>query len=128
MYEQILQNYLMGILSARETADKLLGAGFPEDMKTVMNEKIRENMERILVELRSFNRIVEQVNEILEMTNLDREITSRQFCKEGILIKEFSVIVYSPWTDAKGTFGFDNYCEQDNAAEFEAFEKFIGEN
>lgn len=128
MYEQILNNYCMGLISARETAAKLIEAGFPEDMQTVQNEKLRENMYRIRIEERSFDPAVDEIAEILEVANHDREICVRQYCKEGILVKEFSVTLYSPWTDAHKGFKFDNYCAVDNNANLIAFKKFIEEN
>lgn len=118
----------MGFLSARETADKLLEAGFPVDLKSVLNEKIRENMDRILVEGENYEPVIEEVNGILAVGNWDREIGIQQFTRDGILVKEFSVTIYSLYTSAKGTFVFDNYCAADNDANLAALKKWVEEN
>lgn len=128
MIQQILSNYCMGFISARETAAKLLDANFPEEIKTCLNEKIRENMERIRIEQRSYNPCVNKVNEILAVVNYDRSISVDQFVRESVLVKQMSVTLYASWTDARGTFEFDNYCEQDNAANLEALKKWVEEN
>lgn len=128
MYEQILQNYLMGFLSARETAVKLIEAGFPEDLQAVLNEKIRENMERIRIEERSYNPCVKEANEILAVGNWDQHIEIQQVWDEGILNKIFIVELSSQWKDAKGTFEFDNFCHADNNANLSALKKWVEEN
>lgn len=128
MYKEILNNYCMGLLTARETASKLIDAGFPGDIQTVLNEKIRENMERIRIEKRSFEPCVNEVNKILAVKNCDYCISSDQFTRESILVKQMSVSLYSQWTDAKGTFEFDNYCASDNADNLAALKKWVEEN
>lgn len=129
MFEQILNNYCMGFITARETADKLLGAGFPKELKGCLNKSIYENMERILVELESFNPIVEEVKEILDMTNYDQEISIKKIVVDGVLVQEFKVRLFASWTTKESaTFEFDNYCASDNVENLKAFKKFVEEN
>ena len=128
MFEEIFNNYQMGFLTARETSAKLLDAGFPESMIGVLNERFRENMQRILVERRSFEPCVNEVREILNVRHYDYSISEDRFTKDGILEQKFMVTLYASWTDARKVFEFDNYCAADNTKQIESLRKWVEEN
>lgn len=128
MYSEILENYAMGFIDARETAEKLIEAKFPDILCAALNNSIYENMQRLKVEEDSFYPALNEVTEIIKGCGCDKEIITREYMQEGILIKEFSVTLYSSWTDRREKFSFDNFSICDNRDELIRIKKYIEEN
>lgn len=126
--EEVLKDFAMGFITAREAAEKLIDMGINDMIFGAFDSAIVENARRVKIERDSFLPALDKFDKMCEEYKFSHEIHASKKNNEGIIMQQFSVTIYSSFTDAKETFTFDNNSVIDNASELRSMEKFVEEN